>query len=74
MLFADDTKACCDHSSLRELENSELNGLVDWFSITKLSINTTKSCVIISHQLIKTGIHPFNLQLKWTPFRIKLYM
>src|SRR6218665_1260867 len=50
LLFADDTNAFCDHSSLAELENvinGEVGYLVEWFRINKLSINTKKSCYII---------------------------
>ena len=52
LLFADDTIAFCDHSSLAELENvinRELGYLVEWFRINKLYIITKKS----SHHLIK---------------------
>jgi len=40
LLFADDTSTLCDYSSLTELENiitRELNCLVEWFRINKLS-------------------------------------
>ena len=49
ILFADDTNVFCSHSSLADLKNifnSELKHLVDWFRINKLSLNAAKSCYI----------------------------
>src|SRR6218665_2505202 len=47
LLFAYDTDAFCDNSSLNELEGIvklELNCLVEWFRINKLFIYTKQSC------------------------------
>src|SRR6218665_2661933 len=46
-LFADDTTAFLEHSSLAELEtqaNSELLKLAEWFKANKLSLNVSKTC------------------------------
>ena len=46
-MFADDTIAFLEHSSLAELEilaNSELQKLVEWFKANKLSLNVSKTC------------------------------
>ena len=47
VLFADDTTAFLEHSSLAELEiqaNSELQKLAEWFKANKLSLNVSKTC------------------------------
>src|SRR6218665_1914059 len=47
VLFADDTIAFLEHSSLAELEiqaNSELQRLAEWFKANKLSMNVSKTC------------------------------
>ena len=66
LLFADDTNAFCEHSSLAELEdivNRELSCLAESFRINKLSINTKKSCYIIFSSLNKRKDN-FNIKLK----------
>jgi len=67
LLFADDTNAFCEHSSLAELENvinRELGYLVEWFRINKLSINTKKSCYIIfSSPNKRRDYHTFGLKI-----------
>src|SRR6218665_3990901 len=46
IMFADDTNAFLSHNSLKtpyDIMNSELEKIVEWFNINKLSLNPEKS-------------------------------
>ena len=52
ILFADDTNAFCSHKSLTELKqivNTELVLLAEWFKTNRLSLNVKKTSYITFH-------------------------
>src|SRR6218665_3434147 len=57
ILFADDTNAFCSHKSLPELKqiiNTELVLMAEWFKTNRLSLNVKKTSYIIFHSPNKT--------------------
>ena len=63
ILFADDTNAFCSHKSLTELKqiiNTELVLLAEWFKTNRLSLNVKKTSYITFHSPNKTILDPGN--------------
>ena len=51
IMFADDTNAFLSHNSLEtlfDIRNTELEKIVDWFNINKLSLNPKKLIKLIT--------------------------
>src|SRR6218665_2405523 len=63
ILFADDTNAFCSYKSLTELKqiiNTELVQLAEWFKTKRLSLNVKKTSYITFHSPNKPILDPGN--------------
>ena len=66
-LFADDTCICVSHcklSNLQNLLNTELDALSEWCADNQLTINPTKSQVLIILPNLKTNFENFSVNIK----------